>query len=252
MKSVNLGRLFRERQAVLESELRLARAGAGHRGAQGEATEAGWCALLRGYLPYRYQVSKGFVIDSDQHRSDEIDVVIHDRQYSPLLLEHGGRTYVPAESVYAVFEVKTVLDARGLRYASAKAASVRGLVRTTVAIPHAGGVYPARPPIHILAGVLAGSSAWAEPFGDHFVGHLEAIAEQGRLDLGCVLAHGAFAVADAGASEGADSNRRRSLEIEVSRPETSLISFLLLLLRQLQRAATVAAVDFDRYRALVG
>jgi len=251
MKSVDLGRLFEKRQAVLASELRLARSGADHPSARGEATEDGWAALLRGFLPYRYQVSKGFVIDSEQHRSDEIDLVIHDRQYSPLLLEQGGRIYVPAESVYAVFEVKTVLNAAALRYASAKAASVRRLHRTTVAIPHAGGVYPAREPIHILAGILTGSSGWADPFGRSFVkGLRERAAGEGRIDLGCTLEDGAFAVSDPLAAPSGDGSE--PLAIELSRRETSLMSFLLFLLRQLQRSATVAAVDFDRYRALLG
>jgi hypothetical protein len=56
-------------------------------------------------LPSRYQVSKGFVVDSDSMRSEQIDVIIHDRVFSPLLWEDGGYMYVPAESVYAVFEV---------------------------------------------------------------------------------------------------------------------------------------------------
>lgn len=248
MKAVDLRDLFVKRQAVLATELRLARSGADHPGSTGEATEAGWAAVLGSFLPYRYQVSKGFVIDSNEHRSDEIDLVIHDRQYSPLLLAHRGKTYVPAESVYAVFEVKTVLDARALRYASDKAASVRRLERTSVEIPHAGGVYPAREPIPILGGILTGSSAWAEPLGERLASSLrELSAGDGRVDLGCCLEHGAF---------GLDEDRLGAAdapsEIETSGSDVALIAFLLLLLKKLQRSATVAAVDYDRYRALIG
>ena len=48
--------------------------------------------------------------------SDQIDVVVFDRQYSLFIFLHQGQTVIPAESVYAVFEAKHTLNAELVRY----------------------------------------------------------------------------------------------------------------------------------------
>src|SRR5438445_820099 len=62
----------------------------GHPGAQGQAGEDQWLHWFERHLPERYRVAKAFVVDSRGNRSDEIDVVVYDRQYSPLLFHQGG------------------------------------------------------------------------------------------------------------------------------------------------------------------
>jgi hypothetical protein len=42
------------------------------------------------------------VVDSNGDFSQQIDVLVFDRQYSPLIFEYEGQTVIPAESVYAV------------------------------------------------------------------------------------------------------------------------------------------------------
>jgi hypothetical protein len=81
-----------------------------HPGAKEDSAQLNWKAMLDDHLPSRYRVAKGFVIDSHGGVSDEIDLVVYDRQYSPLLFNRDGILYVPAESVYAVLEVKQQLD----------------------------------------------------------------------------------------------------------------------------------------------
>ena len=56
-----------------------------HPVAKGDATEDEWICLLKNHLPTRYQVDKATVIDSNGNQSEQIDVVIYDRQYTPLL-----------------------------------------------------------------------------------------------------------------------------------------------------------------------
>lgn len=46
-----------------------------------------------------------------------MDVVIHDRQYSPLVFTFKDSFYVPAESVYAVFEAKQTMSDKHIAYA---------------------------------------------------------------------------------------------------------------------------------------
>lgn len=79
--------------------------------AKGAASELQWREMLAKYLPERYSVTEGFVLDCAGKISDQLDIIIYDRQYSPLLFDEDGTRYVPAESAYAVFEVKAHIDA---------------------------------------------------------------------------------------------------------------------------------------------
>ena len=163
---IDLRNLFIGLQKQLEVHLETEREIVAPPGAKGATAEANWKAMLDDHLPSRYQVSKAFVIDSSGGLSEEIDLVIHDRQYSPLLFNRDGALYVPAESVYAVLEVKQELDKGTVEYAGNKAGSVRALKRTSVPVPHAGGVFEPRKPFEILAGIVALESSWKPPFGD--------------------------------------------------------------------------------------
>src|SRR3546814_16494802 len=94
------------------------------------------------------------VCSSDLVFSQQIDVIIHDRQYSPFVFTFKGTDVVPAESVYAVFEAKQELTADYIRYAGEKAASVRRLHRTSLSAETIDGPSRAKPPHHILAGII--------------------------------------------------------------------------------------------------
>lgn len=126
-----------------------------HAGDRGEVNEQFFIDFLRAYLPNRYTVDKGIVLDSKGSVSHSIDIIVFDRQYTPTLLDDEKHRYVPAEAVYAIFECKPTIDHRYLKYAGNKVASVRRLERTSVPIHHAGGTYPAKPLFRILGGILA-------------------------------------------------------------------------------------------------
>src|SRR3954470_21851007 len=96
-KRVNLRDVFRGLQDQMEVKLTLNRKIVGHPGAKGLATELEWISMLSTYLPRRYCADKAFVIDSKGHVSDEIDIVIYDRQYSPFILHQNGVVFIPAE-----------------------------------------------------------------------------------------------------------------------------------------------------------
>lgn len=236
-KPPNLRDLFFALQSDLESDLETGRKVITHPGAKGSATEKGWRKMLDKHLPGRYCVSKAFVIDSNGAMSDEIDLVIHDHQYSPLLFEHHGALYVPAESVYAVFEIKQTLDARNLRYAIEKASSVRRLERTSVSFPHASGVAQ-KPPSEILAGFLCLKSTRSAPLHASLRTALEAAPREGRLDLVCSLQN-------ATADVTYDADGRATFQ--TSADDTALIFFFLRLLARLREMATVPAMDLEKY-----
>lgn len=86
------------------------------------------------------------MVDSTGAFSEQIDVLVYDRQYSPFIFKYNGQTIVPSESVYAVFEAKQTINAEMVKYAQDKVKSERRLHRTSLPIPHAGGTYAATTP----------------------------------------------------------------------------------------------------------
>ena len=95
----------------VESELRRARLALGHPTEKGDASESVWIEVLNAHLPRRYEARKAHIVDSRGAFSEQIDIVIHDRQYSPLVFRMKDSFIVPVESVYAVFEAKQDLTA---------------------------------------------------------------------------------------------------------------------------------------------
>ena len=233
----NLRDLFFALQGDLTANLETSRKAIRHPGPKGAATEEGWRQMLGNYLPWRYCVSKAFVIDSNGALSHETDLVIHDRQYSPLLFKHQGALYVPAESVYAAFEIKQVLNKRNLRYAIDKAASVRRLERTSAPFRHAEGT-SVKQPSEILAGLLCLKSERAAPLDTSLRAHLEAAPREGRLDLVCALRNATLDITY-------DPTGRATFQ--TSADDTALIFFFLRLLARLREMATVPAMDLEKY-----
>ena len=222
----------------LRASLDSSRLAIDHSAELGSATEENWIGLLRTHLPQRYQADKAFVIDSLGATSEQIDIVIHDRQYSPLIYTQSKQVYVPAESVYAVLEVKQQLDRGNMVYAGEKAASVRRLHRTSVPVHHLGGVSEPPPLSPVLAGVVALESSWSPPFGGPFHETLKGLPAEQRLDLGCALKHGAFE---------AVYPETGSARVELAHEVGFLASFFFCLLKRLQACRTVPAIDYDAY-----
>jgi hypothetical protein len=189
---------------------------------------------LQEYLPQRYQAAKAHVVDSQGEFSEQIDVVVFDRQYSPFIFHYEQLTIVPAESIYAVFEAKQTIDAGQVRYAQKKVASVRKLHRTSLPVPHVAGISPPKPLAPILGGLLAFESEWNPKLGEPLLEVLRQGGEDGRLDLGCVAAHGTFA-GDASGSYGVTPG---------GKPATA---FLFELIARLQSSATVPMIDMRAY-----
>jgi hypothetical protein len=217
----------------IERRLTAARQLFGHPVTKGDASEGVWLELLKLYLPLRYRAEKAHVVDSEGMFSDQIDVVIFDRQYSPFIFHYQEQIIIPSESVYAVFEAKQTINAELIAYAQNKVQSVRQLHRTSLPIPHAGGTYPAKPLSHILGGILTLESDWKPPFGDSLTSALTK-DPTGRLDLGCVAAHGIF---------GCDQTGCYALTPQ-GKPATA---FLLELIALLQNSATVPMIDTRAY-----
>lgn len=226
---------FQDVQQVLGANLSLAARSISHDGVMGAVNEQHWIQLLRQYLPNRYACDTAIVIDSRGAVSDQIDIVIYDPQYTPRLLTQQSHRYVPAEAVYAVLEAKPTIDRKHLIYAGKKAASVRSLYRTSVAIPQIDGTSLSKQIFPIVAGIVASKVTWTSGFGPSFRRVLDSLHGNQLLDCGCGLTHGSF---DRFADDGS---------ITIGESDGSLIFFLFRLLGKLQSLGTAPAIDWSAY-----
>ena len=232
-----LRRLFLGHQDQLRAALGADREAIDHAGLKGAASEEHWRSLLDMHLPRRYRVTTGIVVDSDGGQSHQIDIIIHDPHYCPRFLDHGGLSFVPAESVYAVLEAKQEINAWYLGAAANKAESVRRLRRTSAPILERGEERPPRDVPPILAGIVTLASGWTDGLGTSFREQLAGHTAGQALDIGCALNAGAFEV-----PEG-----RGAAEVQVWPADAALVTFFLTLVRRLQRLATVPAIDWLMY-----
>jgi hypothetical protein len=220
----------------VSQELKSAREAIGHAGAKGDGSEKVWHKLFRTYLPGRYAVDKATIMDSSGSFSDEIDVVLYDRQYTFLIFElEGIGKVIPAEAVYAVFESKQEASAPYIEYAQNKAATVRRLQRTSAEVMTIDGLRRATPQ-PILAGFLAFESTWKSDAASYLSKALARDQGDGRLDLGCIAAYGTFGC------EGTDCQMTKEHDKAVT-------CFLLDLITKLQRIGTAPAIDMTAYAA---
>ncbi len=235
MTTWSLAKVLESLHQDIQSRLQTARQSFGHPGTKGDASEKIWLKLFQDYLPARYQAEKAHVVDSQGTFSQQIDVVIFDRQYSPFIFNFEGEKVIPAESVYAVFEAKQSINGDYVKYAQEKAASVRRLHRTSLPIPHAGGVYDPKPLIPILGGILTFESDWNPPLGEALRSALAADGGDGKLNMGCVAAHGLFRF---------DEQSNDYVFEDGGKPATA---FLFNLISQLQFSGTVPMIDIQAY-----
>lgn len=227
--------LFTVLQKKMQTELEGARLVLEHPSTLGDNSELKWIDWLRKYLPERYCIDKAQIIDSNGNLSQQIDVVIYDRQYTPFIFNDGGALYIPAESVYAVFEVKQTLNKDYLFYAGNKAESVRNLYRTSTSIIHAGGKFEPIRPKPIIAGILTYDCEWANGLNDTFVTNLKTLQNNQILNLGCSLMVGSFYI------------NPENEKLQISNANESLVYFFLKLFRELQKIGTVPAMDINEY-----
>ncbi len=238
-----LNELFLALHDRLGCELGITRRTVKHNATMGAVSEDQWIKMLYEHLPKRYKVNRAFVIDSNGECSKQIDIVIHDRQYSPFVLNYGGALYVPAESVYAVFDVKQTVNGEELSDTSEKVASVRALYRTSIEIHTNVGVQGPKPLHRIVGGILAVESVWSPPFGEPFALAISKSSCNGRLDIGCAAQNGMFEISYAKAGLPA---------IDARTSDAPLALFLLRLIERLRTIATVPAIDILAYAKHLG
>src|SRR5262245_24855740 len=98
-----------------------------HQGLKGEGNELVLRDIITRFIPKRFGVGTGIVIDRKGNASRQCDIVIYDAYQYPALLAMTNIHMFPVDIVYAVVEVKTTLDAGSAKVAIDNINSVRQL-----------------------------------------------------------------------------------------------------------------------------
>jgi hypothetical protein len=102
-------------------------------GDRGDSREKAVIAFLEKVNADKYGFSKGEVFDSNGDSSGEVDVIIHDRLFSPVFRDGSGKILAPVESTYGIIEVKSTLTITELESSIAKLKRYNDLVRREAA-----------------------------------------------------------------------------------------------------------------------
>src|SRR5260370_40344766 len=81
-----------------------------HSGMKGAAFEDAVRGFLENYLPPSLAVCTGQLFDSTGAQSNQLDLIIYDRQATPVLYRTGEIRVIPIECAYAVIKVKAQLS----------------------------------------------------------------------------------------------------------------------------------------------
>jgi hypothetical protein len=230
---------FAAEQKLLKSQLDLSSTSITHDGTMGDVNESHFITFLKNYLPKRYCVETGIAIDCTGKTSEQLDIVIYDNQYTPILLFQESHRYIPAEAIYAVFECKPTINKTYLEYSGKKAASVRALNRTSVPVPNIYGKAKAKELSPIIAGIIASKMGWKDGFGKAFTKTHMSLVGNNRLDCGLAVSGHYF------------DTFNESQSITIGPREQALVYFLFRLLRKLQEIATVPAADWNLYASVL-
>lgn len=259
---IDIKALFNGLQNQMVSTLSTNREFITHPGSKGDSLENAWIEWLRDYLPNRYSIDKAIVIDHEGNTSHQIDIVIYDNWFTPFIFTQNGFHYIPAEGVYAVFEVKPdIADSSGgksnIEYAAEKIESVRKLLRTSTDMINSGRKFPPRPLTKIIGGILSSSNSYTHKNNVTIEEHIKKQIGLRSIDLGCIADYGSFFVDYEPADEIKENGQEKYLEyyekrnfkeIKFSKTENSLITFFMQLTRYLQQAiGTVPAINLQAY-----
>jgi hypothetical protein len=188
-----------------------------HDGERGEQREQVIRDFLTKYLPKKYAIGTGHVLDPDGNISRQCDIVIYDAFNCPLLLVEEGYQLFPIEAVLGVIEVKSVINASLIAESAKNIQSVKQLQRYE---PVIGGVfaytstYSTEPKIEMIANTLRRVN--------------NSIPPKERIDLFCVLTDGVLRDCEADSGD-------RGLEIILESAPTILFLFLHFLLESLEK-----------------
>lgn len=165
----------------LQAEVSVFAALVAHEGERGRENEAVLARILDGFVPLRYGIGSGLLVDTEDHYSRQTDIVLFDQSDEPRLFAQTTQLLFPIESVLASIEIKTTLRGGDIEDCFAKAKDMRELV---TARRHPNG---ASHPLFVVLAYRAGQ----EPAT--IMRKLLAADPEQRPDLLCVVEQGILA-----------------------------------------------------------
>ena len=99
-----------------------------HKGERGRSRETGVAGFLKENLPVAFGVGTGEVFSfNTQGISPQCDIVIYDSMRTPIFGKDKAVQQIPIEGVFAIVEVRSILDVGALKAAAAKFQAIRDL-----------------------------------------------------------------------------------------------------------------------------
>lgn len=84
--------------------------------------------LLKPFLPEKFDIGTGFIITSKNRISTQCDLIIYDRENSPII-ENAEQRFFPVECVVGVIEIKSNLSKSDFKKAVSKLSKIKKLRR---------------------------------------------------------------------------------------------------------------------------
>lgn len=251
MDKIDIKLLFNKKQEEMLAKFSLSKA-FNHPVSKGDATEIEWRNWFSSFFPDRYKIEHAFVIDCQGNCSDQIDIVVYDKHFSPTIFEYNNEKYIPAESVYAVFEVKQTLSKEHIVYAAQKIESVKKLIRTSAPINTIHGFVQGRQASPIIGGLLTLITDWKDENIEQNIQDslLEIVKTNNQnIDFICCLSKYSAAIT-VELIESTFCGKKISipnLKVVNNGENTPLIFTYFKLLRMLQDMGNAPAIEYGKY-----
>jgi hypothetical protein len=161
-------------QAEVDVFARLVR----HNATQGQENEAALARLLRAFIPQRFGVGSGMVIDRHDQYSRQTDIVLFEQTDEPTILAQTTQLLHPIESVRACIEVKTRLRLNDIKSCRTQRSTLHRLKSAT------SNPDGSKHPLYVLLAYDA------QPSPQTIHSKFSAAPEEEMPDLYCVLEPG--------------------------------------------------------------
>jgi len=165
-----------------------------HQGEKGTANERVLGEILEDFLPAKYGVHSGFLVDHRGRLSSQTDIVITDELNHPNLFSTLSSIIHPIDSVVATIEVKTTLNLKELKKSTNNLRKLRSdlqLLEKPRGLITPPGVPPiiVGHPISVLFAFTMNYRPWDSVTGllRSFQAHMKSIPNEEKLDLIYIL-----------------------------------------------------------------
>lgn len=81
--------------------------------------------FIKFFIPQSYDISDGFVINNNDEVSHQCDIIIYDRNFTPLLQSENRQRFFPIETIAAVGEIKSDMSFVQLKEALRKLSKLK-------------------------------------------------------------------------------------------------------------------------------